>query len=311
MDTFITTLHIILPTFLLIALGYIVRLSGTVNDEGCEQMNRVTFRIFYPAMVFYNIYTSDTDMLSNLGIISFASVSMTALFFLLMLGIPLLEKDNVRRGVLVQGIYRSSFVALGMGIVSSVYPSQTGVTAMLSAVAAPMFNVFAVIALETYSDKKISIQRIVINIVTNPLIIGSVLALFMQSMELRLPAIAETVVCDLSKVATPFALMVSGAAFRFSSVGDRKRPLIMACLGKLVLVPMVFVTLAVVAGFRGVELLTLLVFFGSPNAVSSHIMAANSGADDQLAGQIVVFTTCFSAFTLFGFIYVLLSFGFI
>ncbi|MEG0541529.1 MAG: AEC family transporter, partial [Angelakisella sp.] len=245
MDTFITTLHIILPTFLLIALGYIVRLSGTVNDEGCEQMNRVTFRIFYPAMVFYNIYTSDTDMLSNLGIISFASVSMTALFFLLMLGIPLLEKDNVRRGVLVQGIYRSSFVALGMGIVSSVYPSQTGVTAMLSAVAAPMFNVFAVIALETYSDKKISIQRIVINIVTNPLIIGSV-ALFMQSMELRLPAIAETVVCDLSKVATPFALMVSGAAFRFSSVGDRKRPLIMACLGKLVLVPMVFVTLAVV-----------------------------------------------------------------
>ncbi|MEG1777985.1 MAG: AEC family transporter, partial [Angelakisella sp.] len=222
------------------------------------------------------------------------------------------EKDNARRGVMVQGIFRSSFVVLGMGIVSSLYPDgNSGVAAMLSAVVAPMFNAYAVIALETFNVKKINLRRMVINIITNPLIIGSVLAIAMLLLKLRLPVILETVVADLSGIATPFALLVSGAAFHFSNVGDRLRQLIITCAAKLIIVPLIFVTISVMLGFRNVELISLLVLFGSPNAVSSHIMAFNSGADEQLAGQIVVFSTCFSAVTLFAFIYVLLSMGLI
>lgn len=312
METFMTTSKIILPIFLIIALGYALRFTGTIDDDGCTKMNKLAFRVFIPAMVFHNIYRSDAQVLTNMKIISFAVVSMTGLFVLLMAVIPLIEKDNERRGVMVQGIFRSSFVVLGMGIVTSVYPSgNTGVTAMLSAVVAPMFNAFAVIALETFSTQKPDLKRISINIATNPLIVASVAAIVMVALKVRLPSILEIAISDLSGVATPFALLVSGAAFHFSSVGDRARQLVIVCVGKLIAVPLVFVTISVMLGFRGVELLSLLVFFGSPVSVSSHIMAFNSGGDEQLAGQVVVFSTCLSAITLFAFIYVLLSMGLI
>lgn len=308
METFITTSVIVLPTFLLIALGYLLRIAKIMDDEGSQKMNVLAFNVLIPAMVFYNIYSSPPQIDAHGGVMVFAAVSITVLFVVLMVLIPYIEKDSARRGVMVQGIFRSSFVVLGMGLVNSMYSGdKLGITAMMSAIIAPLFNGFAVIALETYGKGKTNIKRIAKGIITNPLIIGSALALALVSLDVQLPTVLEKVVANLSATATPLALLVAGASFRFSSIGDRRWQLVISCLGKLVLVPLVFMPIAVMLGFRGVELLSLLVLFGSPNAVSSHIMAYNSGGDAQLAGQIVVFSTCFSAATLFAFIYTLLS----
>lgn len=308
METFITTSGIVLPTFLLIALGYLLRIAKIMDDDGSGKMNVLAFNVLIPAMVFYNIYSSPPQIDAHGGVMVFAAVSITVLFVVLMVVIPYIEKDSARRGVMVQGVFRSSFVVLGMGLVNSMYSGdKLGITAMMSAIIAPLFNGFAVIALETYGKGKTNIKRIAKGIITNPLIIASALALALVSLDIQLPAVLEKAVANLSATATPLALLVAGASFRFSSIGDRRRQLVICCLGKLVLVPLVFMPIAVTLGFRGVELLSLLVLFGSPNAVSSHIMAYNSGGDDQLAGQIVVFSTCFSAVTLFAFIYTLLS----
>lgn len=310
MATFMTTSAIVLPTFLTIALGYLLRLCGVINEVGGERMNVLSFKVLIPTMLFYNIYNSHLPGPDDIKVMVFAAGSVTFIFVVLMLAIPFIEKDNTRRGVLVQGIFRSSFIVLGLGLVTAMYPNGgTGVTAMLSAVIAPLFNAYGVIALETYSNKKTSIRNIAVNIVMNPLIIGSVLAIVVLLLQVRLPAILEHTIAGLSGTATPLALLVAGASFRFSSIGDRARPLLIGCIGRLLVVPAIFIPLAVWMGFRNVELLSLLVIFASPNAVSSHIMAYNAGGDDQLAGQIVVLSTCFSAITLFGFIYALLSMG--
>ena len=57
--------------------------------------------------------------------------------------------------------------------------------------------------------------------------------------------------------------------------------------------------IAIILGFRGETLVTYLSIFGSPVAVSSYTMSAQMGADDTLAGQILVFTSILSIFTLF------------
>jgi len=78
----------------------------------------------------------------------------------------------------------------------------------------------------------------------------------------------------------------------------------------LLFLPMLFLPLAVWMGFREMELLCLLILFASPSTVTASIMARNTpGADWQLASQIVVFSTCLSVVSLFGFIYVLLGMG--
>ena len=63
--------------------------------------------------------------------------------------------------------------------------------------------------------------------------------------------------------------------------------------------------------FSPVERFMLLIVFATPTAVSSYPMAQNMGGDGPLAGQLVVFTTTLSIFTLFLFIFILRLLGLI
>ena len=63
--------------------------------------------------------------------------------------------------------------------------------------------------------------------------------------------------------------------------------------------PAIFVTAAVLCGFRGIELVSMTVLFMSPSAVSSYTMAQQMDADGELAGQQVVFSTAFSIISIF------------
>jgi len=49
--------------------------------------------------------------------------------------------------------------------------------------------------------------------------------------------------------------------------------------------------------------------FGSPVAVSSAVMAGNMGGDEQLATQLVVWTSLFSIITIFGEVCILMGMG--
>lgn len=59
------------------------------------------------------------------------------------------------------------------------------------------------------------------------------------------------------------------------------------------------ISLVVLLGFRGVELAVLMAMFVTPTAVSSFTMAQSVGANDDLAGQIVVWGSIFSIVTIF------------
>ena len=58
-------------------------------------------------------------------------------------------------------------------------------------------------------------------------------------------------------------------------------------------------------------MVSLMVMMGAPIAVSSFIMAQQQGADADLAGQSVAFTTLFSVFTMFLIIFGLKQMGLI
>ena len=65
----------------------------------------------------------------------------------------------------------------------------------------------------------------------------------------------------------------------------------------------------VMMGYRDADLLSGLLAYQTPVAVSSYIMAQQAGADGQLAGQLVVFSSVLSIFTLFVTILILRTIG--
>lgn len=311
MRTFFTTLDIVLPIFLLIALGFLLRQIGILDETGCGRMNTFAFNVLVPAMVFYNIYTADAASFRNPRLLLFCTGSVTALFLLLMAAVPRLERDPARVGVMIQGIFRSSFVVLGMGLATSMYPGQDmSIIAIASTVVAPLFNAFAVICLEVFSQQKPNPGKILRDVIKNPLILVSGAALLLLLLGIRFPVVIDTTIHSVSSTATTISLIVLGGGLTFQGIGGYKKILALTVAAKLVLLPMIFIPIAVWLGFSRMELLCLMILFASPSPVTASIMARNTpGSDWQLAGQIVVFSTVFSVFSLFGIIYVLLSLG--
>jgi len=102
---------------------------------------------------------------------------------------------------------------------------------------------------------------------------------------------------------------VLGGSFSFSAVSGYWKQLVMGVAGRLIVVPLIFMPIAIAMGFRNAELVVLMTLFASPTAVSSFTMAQQMGGDAQLAGQQVVFTSLFSVLTIFLWTFVLKTIG--
>lgn len=311
-ENLIISINVVLPLFLTIALGYFFRQVKLFDDHTLKVMNNLTFKSFLPILLFYNVYNNDLRVEINFKLIIFAVLSIISIFLVMILIIPKIEKDNKRRGVLVQAIFRSNFVLFGLPIAISLFGEEkVGITSILIACVVPTFNFLAVISLEIYRGKKINIKKILKGIITNPLIIGSIAGLVMLVTKVRLPGVIEKTVADLSRVATPLALVILGGSFKFKAVKKRLKQLIFGVVGRLIIVPAIFIPMSIIIGFRDMELTTLLVMFSAPGAVSSFTMAQQMEADSELAGEIVVFSSAFAVFTMFCWVYIVKSLGYI
>jgi predicted permease len=312
MENLILSINVVLPLFLTMTLGYILKRLKMFDDNTLKVMNSVTFKAFLPLLLFYNIYKTDLKGAINLRLMCFALISVTLIFVILCLFIPLIEKDNKKRGVLIQGIFRSNFIIFGLPVACSLFSDdKVGVVAILIATVVPLFNMLAVISLEIFRSGKLNIRNTLKGIITNPLIIASAIGLCFLILDIKLPTAIEKSVSDISKIATPLSLILLGGSFAFTEVKTHLRQTIIGVAGRLVIIPLILMPISILLGFRDVELLALMLIFASPTAISSFTMAQKMDADSDLAAQIVVFTSAFSILTVFLWIFILKQFSFI
>lgn len=312
MQNFIVTVNVILPTFIMMGLGYFLKKIKLFDNNTLKTMNNITFKTFLPLLLFYNVYNTDIREGFNPSFMIFAGGSIIISFLLIWIIISRFEKDNKKKGVLIQGIFRSNFVLFGMPISISLFGEQlAGVPCMLIAVIVPIYNFLAVIILEIYRGESINFKKILKGIITNPLILASVLGILMNIIGIKLPEVADNTIYDLAKVATPLALVILGGSFDFNTICDSKKQLIGAVIGRLIIIPGTFIPMAIILGFRNMELATLIVMFAAPTAISSFTMAQQMDADSELAGNIVVFSSMFAMITMFLWIFIVKQMGYI
>ncbi len=308
MENFVLSLEIVLPLFIVMAVGYTCKRLNLITEQLAKQMNGLVFRVFLPVLLCKNIYTSSLDSLMDPTVFIFAGVGILLMFLALMFVIPRLEKDQRKCGAIIQAAFRSNYAYFGIPLVQAIFPdSDTSVASLLVVIVVPMFNVLAVVVLEVFRGGRAELKQIIKKILTNPLILGSVAGMVILVTGLPVPAILQKPIDDLGKIASPLALFLLGASINFSKTGAHVKQLAMAVLGKLVVFPLIAVTLGALMGMRGVELASLLIIFGAPTAVNSAVMAQQMGSDNDLATEAVVFTTAFSAVTVFLFVFVLKS----
>ena len=175
----------------------------------------------------------------------------------------------------------------------------------------PMFNIMAVILFETRRGGSVKASEIVISIFKNPLVDAALAGMILNFLNIPLPELLTSPLQKLGSIATPLALVVLGGSLSFGSLVRHKKYLTVTVLARLLLIPAIALTGAVLLGMRNEQLAVILAIFGSPTAVASVPMTYAMGGDGELAGEIVVTTTLFSVLSVFILVFLLSFFGFI
>ena len=304
MAELIITTEIMLPVLLMLALGWLLRRMKLMSGDLPGRLNKLIFQLFLPVMLFDNVRSLTAETTPDLAFPLFIVLGLFAIWLAAMLLVPRLEKDVRKRGVMVQGVFRSNFAILGVPLMDAMF-GESGLAAVSLAMPAVVVvnNVLAVISLTSQSGQKADLKKIILSAVTNPLIIACALGGLFLLIDIPLPAACDKIISQLSGVTTPLSLLVLGASLNWQGVKSNRSELIATVVCKQFVVPFVMLTLAVLCGFRNEALGVLLICFGAPCAVSSYPMAQAMGGDAELAAGQVVLTTVFSMATMFIFIY--------
>ena len=310
MENFLVSLRAVFPMFVIMSIGYLIRRKGMVDEYSLKKMNSVCFKVFMAAMMFKNVYFLDMGTSFKPDLMLFAVIAMAAVILTTFVLVLRVEKENRKRGVMIQAMFRSNFVVLGMPIVASVYgDAGIGVPTMLISVTIPFYNVFAVLVLSYFGGERPSIRHLAKDVLLNPYIVSAACGFTLLGLGIKLPEMVEGVVRDMAGVANPLAILILGASFSFQNVRKYVKELVFCISFRLAIFPGIVLGVAMALGFQGVELLTLVALFATPTAIASHVMAQQFGGDADLAGVEVVISTALSLLTLFLWVFGLKSFG--
>ncbi len=324
MESLIFSVNAVSPIVIMVAVGYLIKRLGFLNEGVAKAINKIVFRLLLPCMLFLNVYNIQDTASIDLTYIFFALAATLLIFLAILPASKIASKDNRLRGAIIQASFRSNYALIGIPLATSLYGEEGGTIAtLLSAFVIPVFNILAVLCLTVYGEgkEKPDGKKILCSIAKNPLILSILLGFLCLGIRavfehfhigFRLSDIAPlySVLNQFSKTATPLALLVLGAQFEFSVVTALKKQIIFGTVIRTVIVPAVALFSAYLMGcFGGAHFAAFVALFASPVAVSSVPMAQELGSDTRLAGQLVVWTTIVSAFTIFLFSFLLKAAG--
>ena len=308
---FVVAVKAIVPLFLLILTGTYIRWRKLLTDTEIRHVNGMVFEIFFFCMMFHNLYITSLDQAVRPKLILFSVAAVFAVIAIAAVFAMRLTPDNKTRGAMIQAIYRSNFVLLGIPMVENIFGREAlAVPTMMIAIVVPIFNIMGVFILETFrGDGTFSLKTTLLNVLKNPMIVGAIFGFFFLFTGIRIPDFIEKPIAQLSYCTSPVALLILGASFKIGTLGNDVRDLAIIVASRLLVVPGVILPLAMLMGIRGIEFVTLISIFATPCAVASFAMAQQLGSNAELAGNAVVVSSALSCFTLFFWIVLFQVFG--
>ena len=304
-------LNAVLPLCIYIAIGAVSRRTGFLDERTCSRLNTFCYRILFPVTMFNNILNASEAFGSGAMGPAAASIALLLAWFgLLWLLIPRFVKDRPKAASAIQAGFRGNAVLFALSLVKDLCGDQGGTAASVCvSLCVPAFNILAVILFETMTGGRAGAKKVLLSIITNPLIIGAAAGAAFSLLGLSLPAFAMTAVKSISSMVTPLALIALGGLLRLDSVRDDLPLLACMSAAKLIIAPLLAVLTARALGYSGAYLVTMFAVFGVPAAVSSPSTAQELGGDVQFSSNALALTTVLSMFTLFVWIAILSHMG--
>jgi len=203
------------------------------------------------------------------------------------------------RGIYTQGAFRGNNAVIGLALAASMY-GDYGISlgAVLAGLVILLYNTLSTIVLAVYSPViKSDPWSVCKSVVKNPLIISVLAAIPFAVFKITLPGWLQASGEYLASMTLPLALICIGGTLSLASLRKSGNLALSASLVKMISLPLVATLGAWLLGFRGPELGTLFLYFASPTAAASYVMARAANGNHELAASIIVITTLMAAIT--------------
>ncbi|MBK1874644.1 MULTISPECIES: AEC family transporter [Marinobacter] len=292
------TLETTLPVFAMVFIGLGLRRVGWIDDTFVHTASALVFKATLPTLVFLSIIKADLSTSLNLRLLTFYLFATLASFALAWLWARW-RVAHEDRGVYVQGAFRGNCGIVGLALAANLY-GDFGLSAgsILLAVVILSYNALSVIVLTAYQPgQSAQWHRIFQDILRNPLILSVFAAIPVAWLDLQLPEWILTSGDYFASLTLPLALLCIGATVSFSALRNDSSTAFSSSLMKMVFLPTLCTGAAWAVGFSGPELGLLFLFFASPTAAASFVMAKALGGNDRLAANIIAITTLMASVT--------------
>ena len=300
-DIVILAFRSVFPLLVLMVAGIVLRQKNMINDGTIRQLNGISTKFFIPCLLFNNVYSADLRSAFSLPLylveVFCVLVISLSLYFL----VPRIVKDRKKQFSFICSLYWPNCTMFGLPILTSLCGAEGMLIGTIMIVTiAPMFSAGSVVFLEKFrSNGKVRVGMLLSRVFANPMLWGSLLGIGCNLLGIRLPELAMGSVRTIAGLATPMALICLGAFCKWDAVRQLLRPVLAASLVKILVIPCFALTLGYLLGYRGLQLLGLLIVFASPSAVSTFSIAEPKFADCELSALLVSATSLLSVVSYF------------
>lgn len=295
---FLTTLNITAPVFAMLFLGVWLKRVGWINEGFIHTASSLVFNVNMPALLFLGILHADLHSALRPSLLIYF-VLATLVSFAGAWGWAIWRCPQADRGIYTQGAFRGNNGVIGLALAASMY-GDYGISlgAILAGLVIVFYNTLSTVVLAVYSPViKSDPWSICKSVVKNPLIISVIAAVPFSYFEWGLPAWLETSGQYLAQMTLPLALICIGGTLSLAALRQSGSMALSASLVKMIGLPVLATLGAWLCGFRGAELGILFLYFGSPTAAASFVMARAANGNHELAAAIIVITTLMAAVT--------------
>ena len=295
---FFQTLTITAPVFAMLFLGVVLKRVGWINDNFIHTASALVFNVTMPALLFLGIFHADLKTAFQPELLGYFTVA-TLVSFSLAWGWSIWRCPREDRGIFTQGAFRGNNGVIGLALAASLY-GDYGISlgAILAGLVILLYNTLSTIVLAVYSPAiKSDPWSICKSVLKNPLIISVLGVVPFVVFNIGLPQWLQTSGEYLAAMTLPLALICIGGTLSLASLRKSRNMALSASLLKMISLPLLTTLGAWLYGFRGAELGTLFLYFASPTAAASFVMARAANGNHELAAAIIVITTLMAAIT--------------
>ena len=292
----------LLPVFLAIVAGYVLRRTIMPDDAHWIGLERLTYYVLFPALIIETLAKADLAAVPAVGVGAALFLAILAMTALLIAGQPLLARRSISGPTfssIFQGATRwNTMVALG--VAGSLY-GELGITLTSVAMVAmiPVLNVLSVYALARYAAlTPPAFTGVLRALAANPLIWSCAIGITLYLLHPPIPQAVYGFTTMLGRASVALGLLLVGSGLDPRALGRPHPATVLTAFLKLILMPAIAIGLGTAFGLAGADLAVVAACASVPSATNAYVLARQMGGDAPIMAQMLALQTVAAAATM-------------